>query len=67
MRPIGETEEQLLLLLVDAAEGQGDMRRARAYDKKVEKILKKDYNLNVAMELVAPIRREALGQMPSRQ
>lgn len=31
--PMGHMEEQLLIVLADAAEGQGDMPRAYKYDK----------------------------------
>jgi tetratricopeptide (TPR) repeat protein len=36
-RPRGTTEMLLLLLMADAFEGQGDMRRAREYDEKANK------------------------------
>ena len=47
-------------MLADAAEGQGDMRRAHEYDEKAKKGWRKYGKTIHVLELAAPHRRDAL-------
>jgi tetratricopeptide (TPR) repeat protein len=58
--PLGSTEERLLLLLADAAEGQGDLKRAREYDEQVRKMIARNNTRISEEETVGAARRHAL-------
>ena len=57
---IGQLEERLLLLLADACEEDGNMRRARECDEKAKAIWQKRGRPSSSIELVNPLCREAL-------
>lgn len=58
---LGQTEMLLLLLMADAFEGQGDMMRAREYDKKARKVWSDHIgNTGEAAVLLSARRREAI-------
>lgn len=57
---VGPVEERLLLLLADAFEGQGGMRRARECDEKAETIWFARGQEERLGDFVASSRREAL-------
>jgi hypothetical protein len=58
--PLGSTEERLLFLLADAAEGQGDMKRAREYDEQLRKRIAWGNARIADDETVSAARRHAL-------
>lgn len=58
--PMRESEAQLLLMLVDAAEGQGDMKRALEYDEKAVEANRTHNDGRYLGELVTSLRREAV-------
>lgn len=60
---IDEMEERLLLLLADAAEGQGKLRQAREYDEKVKRVWFEHGGTSISMEFTDAYRRWALEEM----
>jgi len=55
------SREKLLILVADAAEGQGDMRRAHEYDEKATKVWSETGKTYHFLELTACHRRDAVG------
>ena len=61
--PMRESEAQLLLMLADAAEGQGDMKRALEYDMKAVEANCEHNDGHYLGEFVTCSRREAIQQL----
>lgn len=57
---LGQAEERLLLLLADAYEGQGNMRRARECDAKAKLAWRKSGRSSTCGDLASLLRRDAL-------
>lgn len=60
---IDEMDKRLLLLLADAAEGQGDLKRAREFDMETLKVWYGQGGTSLNIEFVDCYRRQALEQL----